>query len=76
MNATLLSQIANRSGGRYLSPAELPALSGILGTLPYFGPRDVTRVQELELWNWQYTLAIIILLLALEWFLRKRSGML
>lgn len=76
MNAPLLRQLAHRSGGRYVSPAELPAVLGILDTLPSFGPRDVTRVQELELWNWQYTLAIIVLLLALEWLLRKQRGML
>ncbi len=76
MNVSFLRQLAFRTGGRYLSPPELSALSAELAGRPSFTPRDVTRASALELWNWQYTLVAIIVLFGLEWFIRKRRGML
>ena len=76
MNAALLRELAYRTGGRYLAIAEFKDLGGILRTLPSFTPHELSRTKVIEIWNWQYTLAMIILLLALEWFIRKRSGML
>jgi hypothetical protein len=76
MNATLLQQLAFRTGGRFFIPQELDGLTSDLRSLLSFSPREIVRTKELELWNWQYTLGIVVFLFALEWFIRKRSGML
>ena len=76
MNASLLRQLAFRTGGRYLAPADLSGLAQDLAGRASFTPREVTRASSLELWNWLYTFGAIIVLLGLEWFIRKRRGML
>jgi hypothetical protein len=76
MNSTLLRQLAYRTGGKYFTPGSLADLMPTLRSQASFIPRQVIRTQELDLWNWQYMLATIVLLLGLEWFLRKRNGML
>jgi hypothetical protein len=76
MNAPLLRQLAGRSGGRSLSPGDMAELTRALEQLPSFTAREVRETTALELWNWQVMLGVIVLLLGVEWFLRKRSGML
>jgi hypothetical protein len=76
MNAQLLRQIAARSGGAFFLPSDLPDLSATLGTQPTFVARAVHTSREFELWNWKYMLALVVALFAVEWFIRKRSGML
>jgi hypothetical protein len=72
----LLHQLAARSGGRFLTAGTIDSLPGFLRSLRGFSPSEVRHELSLELWNWQYVLALLVGLLALEWFLRKRSGML
>ncbi|HET6272454.1 MAG TPA: hypothetical protein VFG32_05700 [Bacteroidota bacterium] len=76
MNAGLLRQLAHRTGGEFFAPDQISELPPKLSAQPSFAPRDVVHTRAFELWNWRYTLALIVLLLGLEWFLRKRSGML
>jgi hypothetical protein len=76
MNAPLLQELAHRSGGRYYSPDNLSSLAQDLATATAFAPRTSVHTTTLELWNWRYSLGAIVLLLGLEWFLRKRNGML
>ena len=76
MNATLLRQLAYRTGGRFFAPSELSELAPVLRSQASFLPREVVRTREVDLWSWEYTLATIILLLGFEWFIRKRNGML
>lgn len=76
MNAQLLRQLAFRTGGKYFTPENPGELASALSSLSSFGEREVRDTTELELWNWQYTLSLIITLFAIEWFIRKRSGML
>jgi len=75
-NFTLLRLLAARTGGAFLLPEELGKLDSILAAQPSLAPQTVQRSHELELWNWQGLLALIILLFALEWILRRQSGML
>jgi hypothetical protein len=75
-NFTLLRLLAARTGGAFLLPEELGKLDSILAAQPSFAPQTVQQSHELELWNWQWLLALIVLLFALEWILRRRSGML
>lgn len=74
-NAALLRQIAQRSGGRFLSTADLSTLPDALSASERFQPTVREETRETELWHLPGLLALIILLLSTEWFLRKRSGM-
>ncbi|MFN0157394.1 MAG: hypothetical protein ACKVRP_04895 [Bacteroidota bacterium] len=76
MNISLLRLLASRTGGKYYSPDDIGGLPSDLATQPTFKPEEVLDTTRLELWNWQYMLALIVTLFAVEWFIRKRSGML
>jgi len=76
MNRHLLQQIAAQTGGRYYESNEFDTLPHDVDGLPNFKPRDISRSAEIEIWNSRWMLAIVIFILAFEWFLRKRSGML
>jgi hypothetical protein len=41
----------------------------------FFKPRITTGGSELQLRSWPYLAGAIVLLLAIEWLIRKRSGM-
>ena len=75
-NKHLLQQIALQSGGRYYEPEDLHRLPDDLASLPGYRVREVNKSQQLELWNKTWMLGLLIALLALEWILRKRYGML
>jgi hypothetical protein len=75
LNAQLLRQAAARSGGVYLPLAEASSLGSTLASRGRLEPRELTRTNQIELWNWKASAALIVLLFALEWFLRKRTGM-
>jgi hypothetical protein len=75
MNSSSLRALAARSGGVFLMPGEMPRLPGVLAEKNVFTPRVTTRGSEIPLRSWPYLAAAIVLLLAVEWFIRKRSGM-
>jgi uncharacterized membrane protein len=66
----LLRQLAERSGGAYLGQASA------LPDLPFREPRvlHVNWRKDVELWSRWWSLAVAILLLGLEWVLRRRFG--
>ncbi|MDZ7263545.1 MAG: VWA domain-containing protein [candidate division KSB1 bacterium] len=72
LNEPLLQQLAAKTGGRYFSAANYDSLSAHLA----FPDRISTEVKEIPLWNQLLLLVLVIVLLAAEWFIRKRSGML
>jgi len=76
MNKPLLQQIAAQTGGRYYENNDLSLLLRDVTSLPNFTPRDVSKSAEIEIWNSRWMLAFVIFVFALEWFLRKRNGML
>jgi len=75
MNRQLLEQIAFRTGGTYHDLRDAGEVGKDISQNVKFAPKELVEATELELWNWRYTGGVILLLLALEWFLRKRSGM-
>lgn len=75
MNIELLRQIALRTGGSYFAPDNLGEFERELAGFPSFQPQQVRHAGERELWNWPAVLGFIIVLLGVEWFIRKRSGM-
>jgi len=76
MNKHLLEQLAFRTGGMYADIGNVAALIDSIQARVEFTPREIVHTSEVELWNWQYLTALLVLLLAVEWFVRKRSGML
>lgn len=75
MNTSLLEQIAYRTGGRYAPIAGASGGAGPAAGGGEFTAKEIVQTYEVELWNWQYLAGAIIALLALEWLLRKQSGM-
>ena len=75
-NEELLQQIASESGGVYLREEQIGELSALLS--PLSSGRVVESDDSLfENKPWSYGwLAAIVMLLTLEWFLRKRAGLL
>jgi hypothetical protein len=71
-NETLLKQIAAASGGDYLREEELFRLPELLS------PLSSGRVVESDTQIWQsyWWFAAIVILLTVEWVLRKRAGLL
>ncbi len=66
----LLRKLAAASGGRFLGAAEE------LPELPFNKPR-VLRVnwqREVAIWNSGWALLVVVLLLGVEWLLRRRAG--
>lgn len=76
MNKPLMEQIASTSGGRYADAADFSSLMKDLHLRPFMKPEKVSSTSETELWNLPSLLAVIVALFGIEWFLRKRSGML
>jgi len=71
-NEPLLKQMADASGGVYLREENIGRLSELLS------PLSSGRVVESDtlLWQSYWWFAAIVILLTLEWFLRKRAGLL
>jgi hypothetical protein len=76
MNKPVLEQIAYRTGGKYYDIKQADEITTDLQKDVKFTPKEIVQTSEIELWNWKYLAAAIVLLLGIEWFLRKRNGML
>jgi hypothetical protein len=75
MNAQLLKQISSKTGGDFYTLNDFQKVVDKIKNDKNFVPTTVIHKSEFQLWNIYYVLAIIILLLAFEWFIRKKSGM-
>jgi len=76
MNKTLLQQIANSSGGLYSDASGFDSLVEKILSRPEMKKQEQIHTSEFELWNLPAYLGLIIVLFAVEWFIRKQSGML
>ena len=76
MNKSLLEQMAYHTGGRFYDVRTMDSIQADIGRDLRFTPRELQRSSEVEVWNWQYVAGCIVALLAAEWFVRRRSGML
>jgi hypothetical protein len=76
MNVELLRALAKRTGGSFYTSRDAGALPEAIAQSKGFGPRSVESQNDFLLWNYPWVLAAAILAFALEWVIRKRSGML
>ncbi len=75
MDSDVLRQLALRTGGVFLRPESVGDLDSLLTIQPSFAPHMTTSAYELHFRSWPWYAALIVILLAVEWILRKRSGM-
>ncbi len=75
MNSGLLRNISGRTGGKfYLPETSGDFLSGLKAS-GAFKSRHVTSRSEFALWNISWLLGVALFCFALEWYIRKRAGM-
>ena len=71
----LLRQISSRSGGSIHAVEDATGLEEAVRTSPTFQPVTQVSMEQIRLWQRYPFLILILLLLSVEWFLRKRWGM-
>jgi hypothetical protein len=76
MNYPLLNLLANDSGGEFYFPDDYFPILSKLKDLKINSFKEKMATSEITLWSDTWMLAIAIILFALEWFIRKRNGML
>ncbi len=76
MNINFLKQLAHISGGSYYSIDDYKKLIGEIKKINQ--NMDSSRIifDEIQLWSNMWTIVLIISLFTIEWFIRKRVGML
>jgi hypothetical protein len=75
MDFEFLSQLANYTNGRFFYQRDYSELFDILKDRSSRSSKTQLEVSEISLWSNEWLMIIIILLFALEWFFRKRAGM-
>lgn len=75
MDKNFLKLLANRTGGNFYNLGDHSALFNQLKNRLEGQQYTKTNEYELALWSDQLLLIIIIILFGMEWFLRKRAGM-
>ncbi len=76
MNYEFLSSLANETGGKFFNSSNDNQLFSLIKNLNKRTSKEKTNVNEIKLWSNEWLMAIAILFFALEWFFRKRAGML
>ncbi len=76
MNRPLLEQLAEQSGGKFYPVDRSDSLWTDIALKADLVPVEKVRRREVELWNWPLLGALLVLLLAVEWFIRKRWALL
>lgn len=71
MRASLLARLAEDTGGRFYTPATASALPD---DITYLG-RGITVEQQKDLWDMPVVLALLVGLVAAEWFARRAWGL-
>ena len=68
--------LAQKTGGGFFTADNFDGIVEKLKNDKNFSSIQVSHKSEYQLWNIYYILIIIILLLSIEWFIRKKSGLL
>ena len=76
MNYSLLKLIADESGGEYYSPENYKSVITKISELNRISSKEKILKSEISLWSDTWMLIAAIVLFSIEWFIRKRSGML
>ena len=76
MNYSYLNLLSNETGGEFYFPDNYSSLFEKWKELKINSSKEKIVTSEITLWSSTWMLIISILLFGLEWFIRKRSGML
>ncbi len=76
MNAELLRELASRTGGKFYTARTSNTLVDDIVNHKGFSPRSVESRNDLPLRHLPWLLAAALAAFSVEWFIRKRSGML
>lgn len=76
MNYEFLESLSTQTGGEFFSSSNYEQLFQILKRIKDNSSKEKTETSEVNLWSNEWLLAVAIFLFGLEWFLRKRFGML
>jgi hypothetical protein len=76
MNYEFLNSMAGRTGGRFFNYNNYSALFDLLNKINKESSSEKITVSEINLWSDEWLLALTILVFSIEWFIRKRAGML
>lgn len=71
----LLGQIASRSGGVMVQADDPEGLEAAIRNSTAYTPRTEIQLEEFRLWQRLPSLFLVLTLLSLEWFFRKRWGL-
>ena len=72
MERSSLLELAQASGGEYFDLKDAPALPPHIP----FSQKEIQVAKEMELWDSPFLMVLVVMLLAVEWTIRKRSRML
>lgn len=76
LNKSLLMSLSKVTQGKYYDVDNFESLNQDIKKSDFHFEKVSLQKKEIVLWNYPYILAIIILLLSVEWFIRKRLGLL
>ena len=76
MNYEFLSSLAGQTGGKFFTYNNYSQIFEILNRLNKESAKEKINVSEVNLWSDEWLLGLTILIFSIEWFIRKRSGML
>jgi hypothetical protein len=76
MDYEFLSSLAENTGGKFFYYSDMKDLYPILKNIRQNTLKAKTEIIEIRLWSSEWFLLITIVLLGIEWFIRKQSGML
>lgn len=75
MNVELLRALAARTGGVFKTSREAASIVADIERNAGFEPRSIEESHDTPLWHVPWILAAALAAFALEWFIRKRSGL-
>ena len=75
MDNVLLRQIAVSTGGEYFTVDDAAGLPEAVQRNALFVPTEQAVLSDIQLWNLIWLLSAVVLLFALEWYIRKQSGL-
>jgi hypothetical protein len=73
-NHQLLQALSEKTGGRFFLPRSLRELTNTIKSREDIKPVSYTQKKLDEVINLKWVFALLMLLLSIEWFMRKRSG--
>ena len=76
MNNNLLRLISKLSGGKYFDISQFEKVNNAINNFNSTNKKEIAVTKTYDFFSFEWILFIIIFLFGLEWFLRKRSGLL